>query len=310
MDLEQLWSRFDANRGQPQPVREPHEGASFSVMQTVPVCYGEATALESLEEVRPLPISERVVLIGGGRTIEQFDFRRLRHLDATVIGINSGTQYHPCDVLFYSGSVNGVVADKACRVNGGVVAQLSNGWADRPQTVVMPYLFQTGDARNVPAVTAARELGCELTTVEYSDLWAWNPHGHEVGFDLFAKAIRKRRLYGAGPDFGFMACMAAIMHGARELYLVGFDGRFIDGEDEPSVEGLFEAWAGDQTIYAEAFGGTVTQGQYDFLVTARNEINETLFGWLRAYCAEHGIVLKWLTPSIHATRADYKRLKR
>ena len=286
--------------------------------------YAETAKFYDMREVPPsteYPFlrgkGRRCYVIGGGKTVERFDFGKLSasaDSDDLIISINGGSCYSESDVIFYSGGVTVQIptpyGPRGISANGGLLTQYPYAHSPRPQLVVLPYFYDRGHEFNVDMATKLQtEYQTSLMNVEYSDLWAWESPKGRVEYETFAKAIRKKRLFGMGADFGMMAIACALMWGAEELYLVGFDGRFIEAStdgDECEREKFFETmWAGDQEMYARNFDSSLTRRQYRFLVSERNQINETLFGYLRRYCSERGVRLSFLTPSIHARNDEY-----
>lgn len=257
-------------------------------------------------------------IIGGGKTVEFFDFDKLKErLESNdlVIAVNSGSCYFESDVLFYSGQVMGYyhLPDgnvTPLSVNGGFLDQFPHAYSKRPQLVFVPYIFKTDHPANLNTVDMlGNQLHTFLESLEYSDRVT---KGREISRETFDKGLKRRRLYGVGPDFGFMAICCAIIWGASKIFLIGFDGRFIElfqaSNEMKKEDFLSMMWAGKQDMYFHLFPDYITSDRYGFFVTERNKINRTLFDYLKRYCKKYRIALKFLTPSIYAAKDDYFEL--
>lgn len=282
-----------------------------------------------LMDLRPVPrLSEYEFLkrrtktcyiIGGGKSLEFFDFDKLRERrehDSLVIGVNAGSCYFESDVIFYSGSVTITYKmpdgnTRPLAVNGGLLEQFPHAYIEGSQVVIVPFSFQSDDPVNLDTVRALQvEHSIFVENFDYSDLWATKKLN--VGWDTFYKSLKKSRLYGMGPDFGFMAICCAIIWGASKIFLIGFDGRFMEmfhTETEMVWKDFLNTmWVGDQNMYSYMYEGNVTPEQYDFCVVQRNRINKSLFHFLKRYCKKYRILLNFLTPSIYATKDNYFEL--
>ncbi len=276
-------------------------------------------SLDEFDFLKDKP-KDTCVIIGGGKTVEYFDFSKLESLSAekpVYIGINAGSCYHKCDIMFLSGQIaikiplpDGTMGQ--ANVNGGLFNQFPCAYsAERSQLVVVPYIFDTKQQYNRDL---AEHLSSNYSTVikdiEYSD--RWSTMGIEVHSQDFFDSIREKKLYGAGPDFGFIAICCALMWGFKKIFLVGFDGRFLDlfkiKKALTREEFLGSMWADDRSTYHHQFPDEIPPEQFDATVKKRNKMNRKLFHHLKRYCKNQEVSLRFLTPSIYADPEYYHEL--
>ncbi len=216
---------------------------------------------------------ESIVILGGGKTLDYFDFNALEFLKTkykvTTFGCNGGSIFHPCDVIFVSNLKNARDYKWRCFLE------------DKEQSALLLWHAMNEVIKNKRFYDA-----------QYS-------FKNSFKYDVFKTSIQKNILSFSGSDIGMYAIRVALMLKPKNIFLTGFDGRreITSGNDRRFIEGN---WAGPVEITNPDY--TIpkrTAEQMTHLFNTRNKENISSFELIMRYCDENSINLKWITPSIY-----------
>jgi len=227
--------------------------------------------------------ADTCVLIGGGKSVQYFDFQTLdklrsEHKDIYIVACNGGSIFHYPDLLFLSSYQRAEDFHWRC--------------------------FRKGKKQN--AIILQCGLIGEFDDNKEYDWMGYTPAEPET-YDIFHNDIDNYYMARSGSNCGFFAIKFCLMLGFKNIYLIGFDGMLkpetCEGILHPEMHRFIEIyssnWCGPLNLIANHRDPNDINPEFHFNIYARNEQQIRFFDYLKTYCMEKNIKLTWLTPTIY-----------
>jgi len=218
--------------------------------------------------------SDICIIIGGGKSVQYFNFHTLdtlrsQHKSIYVVACNGGSMFYHADLVWLSNYVRGETFQWRC--------------------------FKRGKKQN--SIILQCGLIGEFDDNKEYDWIGYTPYKPET-YRVFASDIKNCYMARSGSNSGFFAIKFCLMIGFKNVYLIGFDG-MLRSETFVNCDIYRNNWCGPLHLLVSNRDPNIIDPGVVRNVVTRNEQQIKLFNYVKKYCAELNINLKWLTPTIY-----------